>query len=237
MDPELAIQIENDRKATIAFLGVEGIPTFDGTMPEEYDAWLNIITRVFKTCQILEHLRKDLAATKLRGGALAWCLKKEKLNPMMKWEDLYSELRKINRESPHQELFKLTMAMWDKPELKSVLDYAHRFKEEILSVAPYSQCVHELARTFRRHLPGYLRRIVKVPFGKMDIDAFIEGAVQADEDLRNKRVPKLIGYPIQESNSSQEVEGPDCELLIEEDKGSSFTPMPKRKKKIGRAHV
>ena len=66
----------------------------------------------------------------------------------------------------------------------------------------------------------------------MDIDAFIEGAVQADEDLRNKRVPKLIGHPIQESNSSQEVEGPDCELLIEEDKGSSFTPMPKKKKRM-----
>ena len=44
MDPELAIQIENDRKATIAFIRVKGIPTFDGIRPEEYDAWLNIIT-------------------------------------------------------------------------------------------------------------------------------------------------------------------------------------------------
>ena len=38
MDPELAIQIENDKKATIAFIGVERIPTFDGTRPRECDA-------------------------------------------------------------------------------------------------------------------------------------------------------------------------------------------------------
>ena len=78
MDPELAIQIDNDMKATTAFVGVEGIPTFDGTRPEEYDAWLNIITRVFKTCQIPEHLRKDLAVTNLQGGLLTWWLRKEK---------------------------------------------------------------------------------------------------------------------------------------------------------------
>ena len=75
-----------------------------------------------------------------------------------------TELRKISRESPHQELFELRMAMLDKSELESVLDYAHRFKEEILSIATYSQCVHELPRAYRRHLPGYLRSIIKVLF-------------------------------------------------------------------------
>ena len=75
---KLAIQTENDRKAITAFMGVKGIPTFDGTRPEEYDSWLNIITRIFKTCQIPEHLRKDLTATKLRKRALTWWLRKEK---------------------------------------------------------------------------------------------------------------------------------------------------------------
>ena len=65
MDSKLAIQIVNDKIAITAFMGVEGIPTFNGTSPEEYDAWLNIITRIFKSCQIPKHLRKDLAATKL----------------------------------------------------------------------------------------------------------------------------------------------------------------------------
>ena len=111
-----------------------------------------------------------------------------------------------------------------------MLNYERRFKEEILTITPYLHCIHELARAYRRHLQGYLKRIIKVSFRKIDIDVFIEGAVQADKDLRNKIVPKRIGHPIQESNSSQEVERPICELLLEDDEGLSFTLVPKGRK-------
>ena len=120
--------------------------------------------------------------------------------------------------------------MWAKSDVEFVLNYTRRFKEEIISIVLYSQYIHELAKAYQRHLPIYRRRIIKVPFGKIDVGAFIRGTVQANEDLRNKIIPRCVGHPTQESNLSQEKEGPEYKLRSEEDEGSSFTPMPKRKK-------
>ena len=83
MDLELAAQIDIDSKATAVMMGVGGIPIFDGSMPESYDLWDNIINRFFKICQTPDHLKRDLTSTKLNGKVLIWWLKQEKQNPMM----------------------------------------------------------------------------------------------------------------------------------------------------------
>ena len=78
MDPKIAAKIEIDSKVTIVFMSIKMISSFDRSIPKTYDMWENTIRNIFKLCQTLEHLRKDLIAIKLYEGALNWWLKKEK---------------------------------------------------------------------------------------------------------------------------------------------------------------
>ena len=112
--------------------------------------------------------------------------------------------------------------------------YAERFKEEIFRLAPYNQCVHELARVFRRHFLGYLKRIVRVPLREVEIYQFIRDTLQANEDLRNKRNPRQVGRPAQESESSEDI--PEHILLDEEEEYASPSPKKKTRGMIGRQY-
>lgn len=69
-------QIEEDRRATIAFVDMCG-HTFSGhRQPYLLMEWINMMEIAFEVCHVPERLRVRLAASKLLGHALAWWLGK-----------------------------------------------------------------------------------------------------------------------------------------------------------------